>query len=127
MASKLTPWQDSLLYRSAARPFRITHSITGGAQTSRSRNGVSAKPGSQSAWSALDRRAREVVLRRTAPQLVSKRVFAREHERAAKLRAVWNAVDREQVELSPGSRATMGREIARHDVSPANPAGLDPA
>ncbi len=93
MASKLTPQQHSILDRSAVRPFRITYSRSPEAQTSRSRNRVSAKPGRQSAWRALDRRATEVVLRRTSPELVPSRVFAQEYERAAKLSAVGNAVD----------------------------------
>jgi hypothetical protein len=59
MASKLTPWHHSILNRSAARPFRITHSRSREKRrTGRSRNGVSVKPGSQPAWRALDRRAK---------------------------------------------------------------------
>jgi hypothetical protein len=38
----------------------------------------------------------EVVLRRTAPELVPSRVFAKEYERAAKPSALGNAVDHVQ-------------------------------
>jgi hypothetical protein len=44
----------------------------------------------------LDRRAREVVLRRTALELVPSRVFAKEYERAAQLSALGNAFDHVQ-------------------------------
>ena len=83
---------------------------------------VSAKPGRQSAWRALDRRAREVVLRRTAPELVPSCVFAKEYERAAKLSALGNAVDHaiEWVELSPGSRAAMGAARSRANPPSSN-------
>jgi hypothetical protein len=63
MASTLTRSQSSIVDRSAARPFRITYSRSPEARTSSSRNRVCAKPERQSAWRALDPRAREVVLR----------------------------------------------------------------
>ena len=54
---------------------------------------IRAKPGRQSAWRALDRRAVEVVPPNGLAARCRVRVFAKEHEQAAKLSALGNAVD----------------------------------